>query len=191
MPYMLFASLISRLFDPFIIFFVILYLIALQGGLTGISLVSFLFTVLIAVVLPPVGLLYFAVKKKLITNWDISDRKQRVRAFIVFSILFVIDFLIIRTFHNAIITQVFTEFLIWFIGFFLITLFWKLSGHTGVATLFIGLIMYWYGIQFWPLIMIIPLIAWSRVVLKRHTIAQVAGGVVYSIIFLYEFRSCV
>lgn len=53
----------------------------------------------------------------------------------------------------------------------------KLSNHMAVAS-FAAIIFY----QLWPmtvfaLVVVIPLLAWSRVVLARHTIREVLGGI--------------
>ncbi|NLE46614.1 MAG: phosphatase PAP2 family protein, partial [Chloroflexi bacterium] len=70
---------------------------------------------------------------------------------------------------------------------FVITLRWKISVHcaaaAGAATLVWSLI----GTPL-PLIVGVPLIAWSRLRLQRHTLAQVvAGSVVGMAIFLGAF----
>ena len=56
------------------------------------------------------------------------------------------------------------------------TLWWKISIHTsslaGAATMLTAL----YGAMMLPAFLLLPLVGWSRVVLGRHTIAQVVVG---------------
>ncbi|KKT34555.1 MAG: hypothetical protein UW22_C0071G0001 [Candidatus Gottesmanbacteria bacterium GW2011_GWB1_44_11c] len=81
--------------------------------------------------------------------------------------------------------QFFLFLLVSFFGFFLITLKFKISGHMWTATLLICMFVYWYGWIMVPLFLMIPLIAWSRLMLKRHTVGEVIGGVVYSIMVFF------
>ena len=57
-----------------------------------------------------------------------------------------------------------------------ITLRWKISGHctsaAGLAFLTVAL----YGENVIPLTLIVPIIAWSRIRLRRHTIPQTLAG---------------
>ena len=58
-----------------------------------------------------------------------------------------------------------------------ITRFWQISFHGaavgGLAT--IALIV--YGVQMWPLLLLVPVVGWSQVHRQRHTAAQMAAGV--------------
>lgn len=58
-----------------------------------------------------------------------------------------------------------------------ITYFWKISGHMMAAT---GLVMWlsllWSPIFLLLLITFIPLVAWSRLSMRKHTLAQVMAG---------------
>lgn len=60
--------------------------------------------------------------------------------------------------------------------FFLITLRWKISLHTAAAAVMAQLALAFLGTGALPLTMSVPLIAWSRVHLRRHTVAQTIGG---------------
>lgn len=64
-------------------------------------------------------------------------------------------------------------------GVFLVgftNLFWKLSAHSAVATFFSAAVIMLYGNSWWPLLLIVPAVGWSRVKLKDHTVAQVVAG---------------
>nr|BBH94432.1 hypothetical protein KTA_26310 [Thermogemmatispora argillosa] len=62
-----------------------------------------------------------------------------------------------------------------------ITLWWKISIHAaalaGAATVLTAL----YGLIFLPSFLLLVLVCWSRVVLGRHTLAQVVSGALLSI----------
>jgi membrane-associated phospholipid phosphatase len=61
------------------------------------------------------------------------------------------------------------------------TLWWKISIHAssiaGAATMLTAL----YGMVLLPSFLLLILVSWSRVVLRRHTVAQVVAGSLLSI----------
>ena len=63
-----------------------------------------------------------------------------------------------------------------------ITWWWKISIHAatlgGVLTMLTAL----YGIIVLPIFVLLLLVSWSRIVLHRHTLAQVVGGSLMGII---------
>jgi membrane-associated phospholipid phosphatase len=70
--------------------------------------------------------------------------------------------------------------------FFAITLRWKISAHTASAAM-LAVLAVWglVRVAAIPIVLIVPLIAWSRVRLEDHTLAQVVvgailGGLIFS-----------
>jgi len=59
---------------------------------------------------------------------------------------------------------------------FLITLRWKISGHCTSAAGLSFLAIALYGEPMIPLTLIIPVVAWSRIRLGRHTLYQTIAG---------------
>lgn len=175
-----FANLISRLFDPLVVLSFLTVAAAGRSGMAGEALVKFLSVFFIAMILPPVALLSWALVTGRVGDWDVSNRPQRVKALAVFFVMILVDLLLVKIFGNAELVKLFLLFLIWFLGFFAITLFWKISGHVSSNALATELFIYWYGLGWWPILLIVPLVAWARVVTKNHTLGQVIVGAVYS-----------
>ncbi|MFD9070497.1 phosphatase PAP2 family protein [Streptomyces lasiicapitis] len=64
-----------------------------------------------------------------------------------------------------------------------ITAFWKISVHTSVAAGSLAILAGAYGTLVWLAAPLVAVIAWSRVALRAHTVAQtVAGGCVGAIV---------
>jgi hypothetical protein len=125
----------------------------------------------------PVGYLIWLVKTQKVTDMDVHLREQRSRPFII-----------------AVGAQLAAWLAVWLGGapkplpliaaasflqmflILLITLRWKISVHTstaaGVATMIWRLI----GPAGLYLALSVPLIAWSRVKLRRHTLKQTVAG---------------
>ncbi|MBN1618439.1 phosphatase PAP2 family protein [Candidatus Dojkabacteria bacterium] len=127
--------------------------------------------------------IFFFMKIGLVGDFDITDRKQRPRIFLIFIalavILTAISFIIGYTEASSIMAMAIVAFTI----AVLITFFWKISIHT--FTLNISLLVL-YDMLDNPLLLFIfilsPIIAWSRVYLKRHTLYQTIGGILLSFI---------
>lgn len=68
--------------------------------------------------------------------------------------------------------------------FLMITFRWKISLHCTAATILSELAFVLFGASAAPLTMSIPLIAWSRVHLERHTVAQTIAGVLLGVLIL-------
>lgn len=68
--------------------------------------------------------------------------------------------------------------------FFLITLRWKISLHCAAAAILAELLLLYFGPLAAPFVMSVPLIAWSRLHLRRHTLAQTVAGASLGILIL-------
>lgn len=75
--------------------------------------------------------------------------------------------------------------------FTLITLHWKVSFHTGVASGCVATVRLLYGNRraLW-LLPAIPLVGWSRVRLTEHTVGQVVGGAVLGMLVTQLWSAC-
>jgi membrane-associated phospholipid phosphatase len=57
-----------------------------------------------------------------------------------------------------------------------ITWWWKISMHTSSLSVTVTILTALYGVTFLPAYLLVILLSWSRVVLRRHTVAQVIAG---------------
>lgn len=179
---MRFASFISSLTEPMVLVSVVMLLGGWQVGLRGLAWVYYVMYLLIISAVLWVARIYAV--KFLRTNWDISDRPKRVQSLIpliAISIGFLLGLLL---WNNQGLIRFGSMLLLWLVGFSLITFKTKISGHMAVLTLTSGLLLYWYGVFAMPLVVLLPFVGWSRLVLKRHTVVEVIGGVLYSAMFL-------
>jgi membrane-associated phospholipid phosphatase len=64
------------------------------------------------------------------------------------------------------------------ISSFFITTQWKISAHCSQAATLMVFVLFVYGVTAVPLLVLLFLIAWSRVYLNRHTAGQTIGGIV-------------
>lgn len=171
------AEIISWLFFPplvatvFFMFLIFWYAADLEQGVKWLIAVA-PFLIFIPVV-------FFAVAYKLgwVSDIDLSHRKERpiflgvfITSLAVASVLlYILD--VPKPFFvyafSGLIMVVFAS---------IITLSWKISFHTAVTTSIVTAIVILGGLRFWPFFLLIPIIGWARVALKKHTLWQVTGG---------------
>lgn len=177
------VSHISRIFEPMIVMSIIALLGGWRAGLRGGAYVGYA-TILICLSLF-IAFVRLRMVKKLKTNWDISERHKRIHLLFLLLGFVMVLFGSITFWHNSELTKLYGFFLLWLVGFLLITLKIKASGHVGVVTLLIGLCALWFGSRFFSMVVFIPLVGWSRYRLRRHAIDEVVIGFVYSVILVY------
>lgn len=163
------ATLISRIFDPFLMLAVVFF-VMLWGNPLFVP-------ALIAMVFFPFFLYFLAWKRNIISDWDIRNRQERPKVLWTLVVIEIVSLLIFQLWTL-------TPILLGIIGFAVITHFWKISGHTMAAALASGSIISQFGWNYWPVLLIVPLVSWSRVFRKNHTLAQVTAGALYSWIII-------
>jgi membrane-associated phospholipid phosphatase len=118
-----------------------------------------------------------------LSDVDVSKRKERLGPFI-FALLSICLGLIILLMISAPAALVTVLMMTAISGgiMMIITQWWKISIHAsslaGAATVLTAL----YGIIMLPCFFLLVLVCWSRVVLRRHTVAQVIAGSLLSIV---------
>lgn len=173
----LLAEVISWLFFPplvatvFFMFLIFWYSNDLGQGLRWL--------VAIAPFLVFIPLIFFVVSYKLkwVSDIDLSHREERP----VFLGVFIAS-LAIASFLLYLLKVPLKFFVFTFAGLVMvfiasaITLYWKISFHTAVTTSVITAIVILGGWVFAPMYLLVLVIAWARVRLKKHTLWQVIGG---------------
>lgn len=179
------ATLVSHIFEPLVVITVLGILAGFRAGLpTGLRETYFLFLGLL-VIAPIVGFRLWFMRQQGM-DWDMSDRKSRIKPLLIQIVLLLFNLvLVVRVWHNSVLTGFVIAFLFWLVGFALVTTKWKISGHAGIAAFGAGMIIFWYGWVWWPLLLVVPLVSWARVIRRDHTRAQVIVGSLYSWVIVY------
>lgn len=182
------ARIISEIFNGF---FTMLATPVLVFLLSDILLIYKIIFILCYITLPLLP--YFYLKKLgKISDYEFTKREERPLYFSLHSLIFLLlSIASIFLLKNTEITTVtITAFIISSI-LTIITLFWKISGHMIFSTLLFFTLLYLFPQQhlLWLLFIFTPMIAWSRVELKKHTwlqtIAGVAVSAIISVIFFF------
>lgn len=180
------SKVISRVFDPPVILSTLTLAGILKSGIISQGIEIFVFLVIFFIA-PPFIFFLWLLKTRRIHDIDVSKRKERITPLVGILFFLFLDCMIVFFLQNAFLLEMFMIYTIWIVGFLIITLFWKISGHTGAATLAAGMLIQWFGWYASIGFLTVPVIAWARVVGRNHTRLQVVGGVVYSLCILLIF----
>jgi membrane-associated phospholipid phosphatase len=169
----------------------------------GLSFTSILNILIIAIVfftLVPLGIIYTFRSMKFIQNFDISERKERIKPFIVIIGSYVAGLIIFFLLHpqpNYLPVYFTSCYIINAIVGSAITTRWKISIHSAGIASFSAIIIYLFEtnlmaqnfifdhVLVWSSLIIIPIIMWGRIKLHLHTISQTIAGAVIGFIITY------
>ena len=180
------AEVTTRILSPVTSLLIGIIIVFREYVSTGSHMAYDWLAVAIGMLLLAVGTLIIFMKTGLVSNWDITDRKQRPKFLGLVTVYIVILILITAwmgyvgalpiLFLLAIAVAIATA----------ITLFWKVSFHTFAVTLITLLISAKYCENYVYLLLVLPFItAWSRIVLGKHTIYQAFGGIILGIAVMW------
>ncbi|HTI14393.1 MAG TPA: hypothetical protein VL461_07470 [Dictyobacter sp.] len=174
------ARFISTVLSPAIIALPVLLLVALSTHQSNALL-----SALIAIFFLSIGpMIYIGIGVRMgkFTDIDVSVRSQRTGPFLFGLGSCLLGFMVLVLTHAPRYLQD-VLLLICISGLILmiITFWWKISMHTSSLSAAITLLIMIYGRIILPASILIVLVCWSRVVLKRHTIAQVTAGTILGI----------
>lgn len=117
-----------------------------------------------------------------ISDYEFTKREERPPYFTITTIGYLILFLLTILLKDSMLTQVTLAVFVSTCVLTMVTLFWKMSGHMTYSTLFFFTLLFLFPYAtYLPLIFLFtPLIAASRVILKKHTIMQTVVGTLVS-----------
>lgn len=176
------ARSISYLFDPTLVWPVFTVLILFGTGLSEQLNNWLIFLVFCFELLGPLAVIIYLRKTGHITDWEITKREERERVFVYSLLPHLASLLLIVTFGTELAWQIRLSAFIIEVAGTLITLYWKISVHLAnyTAVAFIAIVL--FGWQWWPLLIVIPVLAWARVRRKKHTWLQTIAGTVLTLI---------
>lgn len=172
------ARVISTLFNPFLILPPTLYL--LIDRVANNDIYAFKWTMFSYVFISIVGIFVaFGVILGIFSDMDVSKREERPLLFAFMGIVTILYLISLIAFNAPKVLLIVVFALI--LGLLLIAIVnnkIKVSLHVATVSSFISFIAIVYGGIFLFAFLIIPIIAWSRVKIKRHTLLEaVTGGI--------------
>lgn len=175
------AKILSVLFNPVFFILLITYIIVFRqteiiSEAVFWTLFSFLFVFL------GIFIIWQGVKKGEYTDTDLSNKEQRSHFYVIALFLALIHFiaLIFLKGINFHLTTAALGILIGVIVFMVVNRSFKLSIHLAATCGFITTVSVFYGLGgLLATAWIIPVISWSRLLLKKHTPREVFLGIFF------------
>lgn len=161
---------------------VLFLIIILNSGLTPNQLKIIFPTVLTLQVIIPLLYIISAPKLGWVNKWDMEEKEERWSVFILIIFLTLVSSGIIFFYGNQLLLRLNIIILSLILVLFSITLFWKISLHMSMNTAALIIINYLYNWKLPWLFIILPIIFWARLKLKKHAIAQLFAGLIISAI---------
>lgn len=169
------ARVISFLTNPIFVLFPIPYLLVYRFGYGHILALKWTFFTFLFSLIGGIFVIY-EVKNKVFSDMDVSKREQRPLLFTVsagITIIYLVSLFIFRAPPVLFIT-------VWgiMLGILLASVVntkIKASIHVGAITSAIITVIMLYNLPF-LLLLIIPVVGWARIKIKRHTVPEVFTG---------------
>lgn len=124
----------------------------------------------------PVTYLLWAIHTRRIKDIDVTKREER---FQMLTLMFVGDTITLAAtwmYGTPELFHIFLGVYVVYTTVYLINFMWKISRHMMLNTVMIVLLGVLVGPQWWLAACVLPVIAWSRIVLHKHTPAQLIAG---------------
>lgn len=171
------AEWVSRLASPPLLAAISLW-IAAQSSPSPQQAYAWAFLAVFCMIVLPAAYLVYLHRSGQITDLDVYVRSQRIRPYLLSIGCSAAAWgLLERSGAPPVFALIAAGGLLETIGLFVVNLRWKISAHVAAAGGLSFLAFLLTGASALPLLGIVPLVAWSRVHLQRHTLSQtVAGG---------------
>jgi membrane-associated phospholipid phosphatase len=187
------ARIFSTIFNPFLTALALFVVVAHEKAKDTPTFWFLLFTSTFFTSIGPMLYVLWLYASDKISDLDMSVRGERERVFGVFVVFYAIGTLVLWQLHApALLTASMAGYTAASLVTQYITRYWKISTHAlGISAPIVVLIKL-YGLQPLPFIVLIPIVCWSRVYLRAHTVLQVVAGTVLGIasvlLFLRLFK---
>lgn len=153
--------------------------------LTTVSAWQWAFVYIMLTILAPCAYIIWLVQTGKAVDFHLPNREQRIRPLLFTLVTAVVTWLLFGQLQAPRLLQLLAVVnLVQTAIFLVITLQWKISLHCTAVTILSELAFALLGTSAIPFTMSIPLIAWSRVYLDRHTVSQTIAGVLLGIVIL-------
>lgn len=171
------AQILSFLFHPVLFFLIMPFFITYR--FTGSILYSLKWLIFSSVFIGLGLILFFlGLLKGFFSDYDLSKKEERYEFyFLILGLAFL--YLVASLFFKGIffpLSIVALGIVFGVFVFMIVNYYIKASVHVGVACGFVISMFLIFGPFYLLLFWIIPLVAWSRLILKRHTIREVIAG---------------
>lgn len=171
------ARWVSHVISPHIVGVVVTSVVSLNFSDNPLETLQWLAVLLPLAVVPPLIYLFWLVHNGTLEDIYMPERSTRVRPLTVLMIWLLICLGLVRYWEAPSIVESFVLIALVLIAVLsMVTLFWKISFHGATISAAAAATMMVAGSYAWPVMLLVPLVGWSRIRLERHTPRQVIYG---------------
>lgn len=171
------ANLTSNLFSPPLIGLVLIPLVSFQAAVSVSDGIKWWLILTFVSILPLWLFALYLLRRRRLDRAFADVRQQRARIYGLAVILAGVSCIILVSLGAPLtLLALFTAGFLATIIFMCINLWWKISLHTAFITAAVTLLFILYGFMSMAAIVLIPLVAWARIELGHHSLAQVVTG---------------
>ncbi len=179
------ASLTSNILNPFLVGLVLILLLSFKSTSSALDAVKWSLISVAASILPVFGVIVYLVRSQKLESTFINVRKQRTKIYLLASVCAGVGYVILYYLEapKELITT-FVAGLSAVVVFMCVNFLWKISLHTALITASVTVLIILYGSIAVVAVVLVPLIGWSRIELKHHSLTQVVAGALLAAIIV-------
>ena len=184
------ANLISNILNPFLVSLILILLLSLGATSSILDALRWSLILIALSILPVYLAIIYLVRSGRLDSVFTNVRRQRLKIYLLaggWAAVGCVVLLYLKAppgLMAASVTGLSTVVI-----FMCINLWWKISLHTAFIAASVTLLVILYGWVAMVAIVLIPLMFWARMELKRHSLAQVvAGALLSTLIVAVVFR---
>lgn len=172
-----FARHVSNILSPAAVSVPLILLVAFYRASSAASAFAYAAMTLFFLSIGPFAYILLGVRLGKLSDVDVSKRSERLGPFIFGLTSICLGWSVLTLAHgpNPLIAVLVITAISGLI-MMLITLWWKISLHASSLAGAVTILTVFYGAIILPAFALLVLVSWSRVVLRRHTLAQVVAG---------------
>ncbi len=179
------ASLTSNILNPFLVGLVLILLLSFKSTLSALDAVKWSLISVAASILPVFGVIIYLVRSQKLESTFINVRKQRTKIYLLAGVCAGVGYIILSYLGAPKeLMATFVAGLSAVVVFMCVNFLWKISLHTALITASVTVLVILYGSIAAVTVVLVPLIAWSRIELKHHSLAQVAAGALFAAVIV-------
>jgi len=179
------ASLTSNILNPFLVSLGVIILLSFESTSSMSDAIKWSLILVAFSILPVFLIIAYLVHRERLESIFINVRHQRHIIYLLASI-FMASGCVILFYLGAplVLIAVFVAALSSILIFMGINLMWKISIHTAFAAASVTLLTIIYGSIGALTVMLVPPVAWSRIELEHHSLAQTVAGALIAVLIV-------
>ncbi len=186
------ARLASNILNPFLVSLAMLSLLSFESTNSPLEGLKWLSISIAFSVLPVLIVTASLVRSHKLDSIFIYARRQRNRIYLLAAVCTAAGCAVLN-FLGAplVLVAAFVAGLLTVVAFMGINLMWKISVHTAFVAASVTILTIMYGAAISLTAVLVPAIAWARLEMEHHSLAQVVGGAILAsfiaVVVFYSF----